>query len=154
MADAPIIAKGRTFIAEHHREQLCLGDVARAAKLSTYYFCKVFKKATGLGFKGYLSRARIESVKQMLFNAHLRVSEAGFAAGFQSLSQFNRVFRRVAGETPSRYRERLHRATGPSAHRSQIWFASPDTLRGGRTLDWADRIASAHGQFPVRHHTA
>jgi AraC-like DNA-binding protein len=40
----------------------------------------------------------------------MRVSEAAYATGFQSLSQFNRVFRRVAGESPSVYRERLHGA--------------------------------------------
>jgi AraC-like DNA-binding protein len=38
------------------------------------------------------------------------VSEAAFEAGFQSLSQFNRVFHRIAGESPSIYRDRLHGA--------------------------------------------
>jgi AraC-like DNA-binding protein len=78
--------------------------------MSPYYFCKLFKQTTGLGFNEYLARTRTESVKQMLLNPHTHVGEAGFAAGFQSLSQFNRVFRRVAGEAPSRYRLRLHGA--------------------------------------------
>jgi AraC-like DNA-binding protein/ligand-binding sensor protein len=107
-AEPSAITRGRTFIAEHHSEQLSLNDVARAVKMSVCYFCRVFKKATGLTFTEYLARERIESVKQLLLNVNMRVSEAAFAAGFQSLSQFNRVFRRVEGESPSTYRERLH----------------------------------------------
>jgi transcriptional regulator GlxA family with amidase domain len=57
---------------------------------------------------------RIESVKQILIDVHMSVSEAAFAAGFQSLSQFNRIFRRVVGEAPSGYRDRLHGLNGKS----------------------------------------
>jgi len=106
--ESAVITKGRRFIAEHHHEILSLGDVARALNMSATYFCKVFKQSTGFCFTDYLSRARIESAKHSLLDAHMRVSEAAYAAGFQSLSQFNRVFRRVAGESPSSYRSRLH----------------------------------------------
>jgi len=81
--------------------------------MSAFYFCKIFKKATGLTFTDYLARVRVEKVKNLLLNPHRRVSEAAYEAGFQSLSQFNRVFRRIAGESPSIYREKLH---GPSPH--------------------------------------
>jgi len=43
-----------------------------------------------------------------MLNPHKRISEAAFEAGFQSLSQFNRVFRKVAGEAPTAYRDRIH----------------------------------------------
>ena len=79
---------------------------------STFHFCKMFKKATGMTFTDYLARVRIEKVKNLLLNPHKRVSEAAYEAGFQSLSQFNRVFRRIAGESPTVYRERLHGAAG------------------------------------------
>jgi len=75
--------------------------------MSAFYFCKVFKTATGLTFTNYVARARIERTKQLLLNPHMRISEAAYEAGFQSLSQFNRVFRRVAGESPSTYRGHL-----------------------------------------------
>ena len=83
-------------------------DAAREANMSAFYFCKVFKRATGLTFTDYVARVRIESVRHLLLNPHTRVSEAAYAAGFQSLSQFNRTFRRIAGEAPSAYRDRLH----------------------------------------------
>jgi AraC-like DNA-binding protein len=49
----------------------------------------------------------VEKVKSSLLNPHMRISEAAYAAGFQSLSQFNRVFRRVVGEQPRIWREKL-----------------------------------------------
>ncbi len=107
-AESPQVAKARVFIADHQTEELSLGQVAAAVNMSAFYFCKTFKKATGMTFTDYLARVRIEKVKNLLLNPHKRVSEAAYEAGFQSLSQFNRVFRRIAGESPTVYRERLH----------------------------------------------
>jgi AraC-like DNA-binding protein/ligand-binding sensor protein len=107
-ADLPSVTKARAFIAEHYADELSLGAVARVVNMSTFYFCKTFKKATGMTFTDYLTRVRVEQVKASLLNPQTRVSEAAYAAGFLSLSQFNRAFRRVAGEAPTRYRERLH----------------------------------------------
>ncbi|MEX2044699.1 MAG: helix-turn-helix domain-containing protein [Opitutus sp.] len=118
-SEVPVIARARAYIAEHLTEELSLVQVAHAVNTSEFYFCKLFRKSTGLTFTDYVSRVRIETVKQLLLNPHKRVSEAAYEAGFQSLSQFNRVFRRIAGESPSDYRERLHgdnAVTGSLAH--------------------------------------
>ena len=79
--------------------------------MSAYYFCKVFHKATGMTFTHYVARIRVERVKSLMLNPHKRISEAAFEAGFQSLSQFNRIFRKVQGEAPTAYRQRLHGAS-------------------------------------------
>ena len=107
-AESPVIAKARSYIADHQEEDLSLNNVAQAVNMSAFYFCKTFKKSTGMTFTEYLARVRIEKVKNLLLNPHKRISEAAFEAGFQSLSQFNRVFRKVAGESPTTYRERIH----------------------------------------------
>ncbi len=104
----PSIAKAKTLITERHADEISLGEVDRAVNMSAFYFCKSFKKVTGVTFTEYLARVRVEKVKNLLLNPNRRVSEAAFEAGFQSLSQFNRVFLRIAGESPSAYRERLH----------------------------------------------
>lgn len=106
-AEPPAITRAKQFIKEHQADEISLGDVAKAVNTSTFYFCKMFKKATGLNFTDYLSRVRVEKARNLLLNPNLRISEIAFAAGFQSLSHFNRVFRRIAGESPSRYREKL-----------------------------------------------
>jgi len=104
----PSITKARTLIAERFADQLSLGEVARAVNMSAFYFCKSFKKVTGMTFTDYLARVRVEKVKNLLLDPNMRISEAAYDAGFQSLSQFNRVFRRIAGEPPTVYRARLH----------------------------------------------
>jgi len=107
-AESPVVAKARAFISEHKTEDITLADVAKAVNMSAYYFCKVFHKSTGSTFTDYLARVRSELVKQLLLNPHKRISEAAFEAGFQSLSQFNRIFRRITGESPTDYRQRTH----------------------------------------------
>ena len=107
-SESPQVTKARVYIADHQSEELSLGQVAASVNMSAFYFCKIFKKATGLTFTEYLARVRVEKVKNLLLNPHKRVSEAAYEAGFQSLSQFNRVFRRIAGESPTVHRERLH----------------------------------------------
>lgn len=106
-SEPPAITKAKQFIETHQAEEISLSDVAKAVNTSTFYFCKMFKKATGLNFTDYLSRIRVEKAKNLLLNPNMRISEVAFAAGFQSLSHFNRVFRRIAGESPTRYREKL-----------------------------------------------
>jgi len=109
-AEAPAITRAKRLIAERHTEELSLGEMARAVNMSAFYFCKSFRRATGMTFTDYLARVRVEKVRNLLLNPHKRISEAAYEAGFQSLSQFNRVFRRVAGEAPTAYRSRLHGA--------------------------------------------
>jgi AraC-like DNA-binding protein len=109
-AESPPVTKARMYIAQHQAEELSLAQVAQSVNMSAFYFCKMFKRATGMTFTDYLARVRVEKVKNLLLNPHKRVSEAAYEAGFQSLSQFNRVFRRIAGESPSNYRDRLHGA--------------------------------------------
>lgn len=107
-AEAPAITRARALITERHADQLSLTEIAQSVNMSAFYFCKTFKRATGMTFTEYLARVRVEKVKNLLLNPHKRVSEAAYEAGFQSLSQFNRVFRRIAGQSPSAYREQLH----------------------------------------------
>ncbi len=106
-AEPLAIRKARVFIAEHLDEELTLASAARMAGMSSYYFCKVFRKASGLTFTDYVARARVGRAKQLLLNPQMHVSESAFAAGFQSLSQFNRVFRRIEGRAPSAWRDLL-----------------------------------------------
>jgi AraC-like DNA-binding protein/ligand-binding sensor protein len=106
-AEPPVISRAKAYIQEHQTEDLRLGQVAKAVNTSLFYFCKIFKKATGLNFTDYLSRIRIEKSKNLLLNPNLRVSEIAFEVGFQSLTHFNRVFKRAAGQSPTHYREQL-----------------------------------------------
>ncbi len=106
-AEPPVIARAKEYIQEHQTENLRLGHVAKACNTSTFYFCKMFKKVTGINFTDYLSRVRIEKSKNLLLNPNLRVSEIAFEVGFQSLTHFNRVFKKILGQSPTEYRSQL-----------------------------------------------
>ena len=106
-AEPPAIARAREFIHEHQSEPLTLGQVAKSINTSTFYFCKLFKKVTGINFTEYVSRVRIERAKNLLLNPNLRVSEIAFEVGFESLTHFNRVFKKILGQSPTTYRSQL-----------------------------------------------
>ncbi|MBI3848853.1 MAG: helix-turn-helix domain-containing protein [Verrucomicrobia bacterium] len=106
-AEPPMITRAKAYINENQTEDLSLGMVAKAVNASSYYFCKMFKKATGINFTDYLSRVRIEKAKNLLLNPNLRVSEIAYEVGFQSLTHFNRVFKKILGQSPTEYRGQL-----------------------------------------------
>ena len=103
-AEPPMITRAKEFIGKNQGEALSLSQVAKAVNTSTFYFCKMFKKFTGLNFTDYVSRTRIEKARNLLLNPNLRVSEIAFEVGFQSLTHFNRVFKKIVGESPTEYR--------------------------------------------------
>jgi len=107
------MARTRQFIEKHQAEPLSLGRVAHEANISRHYFCKMFKKATGINFVDYLSRVRIEKSKTLLLNPNSRISEAAFACGFLSMTNFNRAFKRIVGRSPTQFRQSLPRLRRP-----------------------------------------
>jgi len=106
-SEPPLVLKAREYIDKHKAEELSLADVAKAAGASVFHFCKVFHKATGLKFTDYVARVRVEDARTRLLNPNLRISEIAYDVGFQSLTQFNRTFKRVFGQSPSDFRARL-----------------------------------------------
>jgi AraC-like DNA-binding protein len=103
----PCVCAAREFARQHLAERITMRDAARHVHLSPHYFCKIFHKATGLTFTEYLARLRVEKARGLLHNSGLRITEVAFGAGFQSISQFNAVFRKHAGQSPTEFRTAL-----------------------------------------------
>ena len=103
-AEPVAIWKARKYIEEHSREELSLTKVARVVNMNANYLSENFKQVTGINFVEYVARTRFANTCDLLRNPKLRISEIAFAAGFQSLSQFNRVFKRFSGKSPTKYR--------------------------------------------------
>jgi len=104
--ESPTIAKAKQFIHDHSAEKLSLRILSSAMNMSLFYFCKQFRKATGLKFTEFLSRTRIEKAKNLLLNRNLRISEIIYEIGFQSVPHFNRAFKDIVGQTPTDYRRK------------------------------------------------
>ncbi len=105
--EPPMIAKAKAYIREHQVENVRLREVAKAINTNKFYFCKQFKKVTGINFTDYLTRIRLERCKNLLLNPNLRISEIAFEAGFQSITNFNRVFKMLLGQSPTDYRSHV-----------------------------------------------
>jgi AraC-like DNA-binding protein len=108
------VRNAKAFIHSHLAEPMTLEAVARAVNVSPFHFCKIFKRATGLTFTDFVNRARVEKAKRMLMKPAARITEVAYDVGFQSLSHFNRSFRRIASESPTEYRGRMKDQQAPS----------------------------------------
>ena len=105
--DPPLVSRAKEYIEQHEADHLSLPEVARAVNTTASYLCRLFKRSTGVNFTEYLQRLRLSRAKCLLVNPQMRVSEVAFAAGFQSLTQFNRTFQRLMGQSPTEFRNEL-----------------------------------------------
>jgi AraC-like DNA-binding protein len=95
------------FIDANYQRRIALEEVASLTHLSKEAFCRYFKKATGSTFVAFLNQYRISQSKQQLLLGR-NVGEACYLCGFESLSYFNRAFKKVTGQNPSEFKT-LHR---------------------------------------------
>ena len=129
-AEPPWVKRAKGLILQNYAEELRLADVAKSVNMSPYHFCKMFKRATALTFTSYLARVRTEHCKNLLHNPNLRVSEIAYEVGFQSVTHFNRVFRRITGQSPTDFRcGRSVNSSSlkgcPAAKSRVLWHDSP-----------------------------
>ncbi|KAF5407858.1 MAG: HTH-type transcriptional activator RhaR [Candidatus Udaeobacter sp.] len=111
------IWKARKLIEDHCGEELSLTKVAKSVRISANHLSERFKQVTGVNFVDYIARTRFEKTCDLLRSSDLRISEIAFAVGFQSLSQFNRVFKKLAGKSPTQYRTASAKGDGVAEFR-------------------------------------
>lgn len=98
------------FIMSNYNNQITLEDVANAAYMTPQAFCRYFKKHTGHTFISFLNEVRInDACKSLLYgNNSDCISGAAYKAGFNSITNFNRVFKSIIGKSPKLYIETYH----------------------------------------------
>jgi len=97
------LQKVYSFIDEHYIRKIKVEEVAQLVNLSKEAFCRYFKKHSGNTFTAFLNQYRISQAKRLLF-AGKNISEACYGCGFESLSYFNRTFKKISGENPSAFK--------------------------------------------------
>lgn len=108
------VEKAVYHIQNHLGGPLHLEDVAYQVGLSRAHFSRQFKEAVGCTFTEYVNRVRIVQARDLLQRPAMRISDIAFTCGFQSLSQFNRVFQKYTGQTPSAFRRDGEQSCGSS----------------------------------------
>ena len=96
------------FVEQNYSSELSLDEVSAAAGLNKFYFCRLFKKACGIGFSEYLNLVRVFKAEKMLKKTNKTVLEIAFDTGFSSVSYFNSIFKKYKGCTPTACRNAVN----------------------------------------------
>lgn len=92
------------YIHENYDAETDANVVAANVHLSTPAFCRYFKKQTNMTFTDFVNQYRIIQARTLLLK-DITVSEACYEVGFESLSYFNKLFKKVTGMNPSVFRK-------------------------------------------------
>lgn len=93
------------YIHSHYSDPLTLNSIARHFFISPCYLSHQFKQVTGYTLTQYVQLTRIKNVQYMLSNSREPISKLAEDCGFNSFSQFNRIFRKLCGQSPSDFRK-------------------------------------------------
>jgi AraC-like DNA-binding protein len=91
------------FLDENFLRKIELEEVAQLSSLSKAAFCRFFKKMTKLTFVEFLNHYRINHAKSLLLT-DTNVTEACYQSGFESISYFNRTFKKITQHNPSEFK--------------------------------------------------
>jgi two-component system, response regulator YesN len=100
--------QGRTqpaiaYVAAQFGNKITLEHVASLCRLSTFQFCRVFKREQGISFGQYLLHYRLDRACERLGRADVLAKEVAYSVGFNDLSYFTWAFKRQVGVCPSHY---------------------------------------------------
>lgn len=95
------------YVSKNFKESIKLGDIAEEVNMSEAAFCRYFKKRTNRSFVDFVNEIRIGNACKLLSQNTMNVSEICFESGFNTISNFNFYFKKIAGKTPTEYARAL-----------------------------------------------
>jgi AraC-like DNA-binding protein len=116
--------KAVTFIEDHLTEDIPLEAVASHVNMSYKSFSNWFSDCSGIGYRRFLNRMRINKARELLYLSQQSIQEVGYQVGFNNISNFNKAFKTLTNCTPTEFRER--------AYRNEIPNFNADEFRGNR----------------------
>jgi AraC-like DNA-binding protein len=97
------MAKVVNYMLANYKKRISLEEIAEVASMTPGAFCRFFSNKTNKSFTEYLNEIRIGNACKMLIEGEIPVSEICYSMGFNTLSNFNRRFKKVMGVTPTEY---------------------------------------------------
>lgn len=98
------------YLQKNYAKDISLGEAAQRLGVSKYYFTRVFRRHTGRTFNDHMTYLRIQAAEELLKNGRASVADVCAACGYESVSSFNRNFRKLKGCSPTEFRK-LHQTT-------------------------------------------
>jgi two-component system response regulator YesN len=99
------MTKVLNYIEKNYKNRITLEEAAEHVNMSPYYLSKQFKKRIGINFIDYVTDLKIKCAKELLGNTSKPVIDISIELAFNEPNYFTRVFRKVTGMTPLKYRE-------------------------------------------------
>lgn len=98
--DTDMIGAVKRYILEHYREDIDRNDVAAVAYITPNYLSKRFRSEMGMSLREYINQLRIEDAKRLLLSTNATISEVASEVGYDNISYFSTVFRKLCGMSP------------------------------------------------------
>jgi AraC-like DNA-binding protein len=98
------IVQAKLFIDDHYAESIELNNIADEAYFSKFHFIRLFKSIYGKTPHHYLTSVRMENARKLLISG-ISVSDVCFSVGFDSVTSFSGLFKKITGQTPSAFRQ-------------------------------------------------
>jgi AraC-like DNA-binding protein len=102
-----------SYVEQHFRESLTLERVSEHVHVSASRVRHLFKDATSVGFKEYVTNLRLAEAKRLLLTSDICVQEVAYTVGYTNLNQFYKVFQRYSSMSPADYRRYYQRSGAP-----------------------------------------
>ncbi len=100
-----VIFQAITYIRHHYTQHISLDDVAKHVHLNASYLSRVFKEEMQTNFVTYVNNLRVETGKKLLLDSTVPLLEVAGMVGFDEQSYFTKVFKKITGITPGKFRE-------------------------------------------------
>ena len=96
--------KVHSYVLQHFKNEIRLGEAASLAGMSEAAFCRYFKSRSNKTFTDFVNEIRIGYACKLLIETNYTVSQIAYESGFDTLSNFNRNFKKITTQTPRHYR--------------------------------------------------
>lgn len=94
-------------VNEHFQQQIPLSEIAEEVSMTIPAFCRYFKKSTGKTFTQFVNEFRIVHATKLLAEKQSSITDICFESGFNNFSHFNKLFKKITGKSPMKYRNEM-----------------------------------------------
>lgn len=100
------IQKVMEYVNANYMKRITLNDISDHVSFSVSYLSRIFKEEKGISLSSYINEVRIRNAKSMLLSSDIPLSSLAYCCGFDDQSYFSKVFKKLTGTTPGKYREK------------------------------------------------
>lgn len=101
-----LIKRITEYIKKNYMNKISLNDISNYTNLSVSYLSRIFNEEMGCNLNSYINRVRIDNAKLFLLNDVIPLTEAAYLTGFDDQSYFSKIFKKVTGVTPGKFRSK------------------------------------------------